>query len=285
MKALILGGTRYVGRLVSHLLLQNRLFTEVKTVSRNDFLTLKDQHFVCDRKIHNDLLMVFDNFQPNVIIDMINFSKDDSQGMVNAFNQNRLPYLQHYVMRSSFFVYNHFNLLEYREKELDFDADLARSDAYTRGKIEAEKTLYSSKLMNLSTIIRLPFIFSADDYSCRFKTACDIAVSDMLGGIDDNIKYSLISKTFAAKGIEEICSNPPLGVVDLANSGCVTSRELCLIIKNIAGEKKSCIEPIKLDFPYTVMTSISIETDKISFKENLVSALEREAKEYFLLRN
>ena len=282
MRVLILGGTRYFGKATVELLMKNVHFTDVKTLSRSKQNRDSVSHIICDRKNINELYSVFRSFQPDVIVDMINFSKDDSKGLVAAYSNGLLASLKHYIMVSSFFVYNYFDLTEFREKQLDLSlVKINKMDNYTYQKIEAEIALYRSQLMDLTSILRLPFVFSSDDYSGRFQSMCEISKRGNFKLLGDNYRYSMISKSLAAKGIEYLCNSPPKGIIDFANSGCISTEEMVQIIRNSLGLGGKFNNLGLRKSPYEVERDICIQNFKIKINQSLGSDLEEEARQYF----
>ena len=282
MRVLILGGTRYLGKATVELLMKNIHFTYVKTLSRSKKNRDNKSHIICDRKNINELYSVFRSFQPDVIVDMINFSKDDSKGIIEAYSNGLLVSLKHYIMVSSFYVYNHFDLKKFREKQLDLSlVKINKMDNYTYQKIEAEIALYRSQLMDLTSILRLPFIFSSDDYSGRFQSLCEISKQGDFKPFENNYRYSMITKSLASKGIEYLCNSSPKGIIDFANSGCITTEEMVQVIRNSLG--LGCkFNNIELQqSPYEVDRDICIQNFKIKINQSLDSDLKEEAKQYF----
>ena len=282
MRVLVLGGTRYFGKASVALLLKSITLTSVKTLSRSKQNGDDKSHIICDRKNISELHLVFRNFRPNVIVDMINFSRDDSKELVKAYSNGLLTSLKHYIMVSSFFVYNHFDLKEFQEKKLDLSLVKAdKVDNYTYQKIEAESTLYESQLMDLTSILRLPFVFSSDDYSGRFQSICDISKQGNLKAIENSYRYSMISKSLAARCIEYLCTSSPQGIVDFANSGCVTTEEMVQIIRDSLGLDSKVNDSELKQLPYIVDRDICIQSFKIKINQSLESAIREEANEYF----
>ena len=280
-KILISGGTRYLGKVVTSILSEKNKDYEVATLSRTKNQHLNIKHFICDRKEIESLAYVFNEFKPNIILDMINFSEDDSKGMVKLFEKGILSELEHYISISSFFVYNYFNVSEFSEKKLNTNKNLTYTDDYTLHKVKSEIALYSSPLMEFTSILRLPFIFSADDYSNRFQNACEFAINEKKNKLDNKFKFSLIRKKTAADSIINILNHAPLGITDIANNGCVTSEELCLILSDDQINKTSFRKDSILNFPYFVEKDICLNTNKIILNESISEALRKEAEIYF----
>ena len=154
-------------------------------------------------------------------------------------------------------------------------------DNYTYQKIEAEIALYRSQLMDLTSILRLPFVFSSDDYSGRFQSICEISKRGNFKPFGNNYRYSMISKSLASKGIEYLCNSSPKGIIDFANSGCVTTEEMVQIIRNGLGLDSKLNDLELQQLPYLVDRDICIQNLKIKINQSLDSALKEEANEYF----
>ena len=285
MKVLILGGTRYLGKSIFSILSKDKQFYKVATFSRNKTSVSKLNHFICDRKDIEKFYSILKNFKPNIIIDMINYDTQDSESIVNAYDKNILSELKHYIMISTFFVYNYYEYNLFGEKYLTKKLINKNIDNYTLKKISSENILYFSNIMNLTSIIRLPFIFSSDDYTGRFQNACDLALNQNGNHLNNSFKYSLISKNFAAKGIKEICLKSPQNIIDLGNSRCVSSKDIYLILKKTINSKNICTTDNKINFPYNVKKNICLKTNKIHLRENLIESLKKEMKNYLLKSN
>ena len=113
IRILVLGGTRYLGKAIVNQITKRKF--EIATLSRSEEKT-EGKHFVCDRKNSRELKKVFVHFSPNIILDMVNFDREDSQGISDLYEQGFISELNHYIMISSFFVYNHFDYNLFSEK-------------------------------------------------------------------------------------------------------------------------------------------------------------------------
>lgn len=209
---------------------------------------------------------------------MVNFSKDDSLSILNIFKRNKMEYLDQYIVVSSFFVYKYYPLDRFRENKLSSQIKLPSSiDQYTKGKIEMELTLYNSKLFSKTTVLRLPFIFSFDDYTNRFQNLCKAAISQEYSKFNKKYKISLISKITAVKSIIKIIINKKFGFIDISNLGNLTSYELAkkisLLNFNIVEDFKQ--DNIKVE-PYIVDRDLILKTNKIFVEETLEDQLIQE---------
>ena len=102
-RILILGGTRYLGKAVVNKIKNHTKF-DVATLSRSKEKT-DIKHFICDRKKTSELKKKIINFNPIIILDMINFNGEDINQMLTLYEKKFLNELTQYVMISSFFVY------------------------------------------------------------------------------------------------------------------------------------------------------------------------------------
>ena len=281
-RILIIGGNRYVGATLRVMLMQIPVTSALATVGRSDQKNATTRHFVCDRKDVKALLRVFSEFEPDVIIDMACFDGTDIEGMIDAFDSGCLPYLNHYIVVSTFFVYNLFKIDKYREAPLgDINIATSTADNYTLRKIELEKRLCNSRLFNISSILRLPFVFSADDYSGRFQEICKISVDSKRNVIDSKYRFSMISKDFAAAGIKFLVTHEPVGFIDYASQGCVSSRDILEIIASTQQCDRSDASDMLALSPYVVGDNLCSYSNKIPLAEDVVIAIKREAIKFF----
>ena len=282
-RILVLGGTRYLGKSVVNHIKKDRRF-EIATLSRSEETT-DIKHFVCDRKNSCELKKIFENFSPNIILDMINFDKKDSQEISDLYEQECLSELHHYIMISSFFIYNHFDYKYFSEKKINENFNKAHIDGYTKYKIESELNLYSSKLMNITTILRLPFVFSADDYTNRFQRLCEISLkgSEMIS--NSPFKYSLLRKDDAAEAIVKIFNSNPFGIVDLSNVGYATNEKLVEALYECVALSENNRNEVEGSFPYFVNRDIYLRSQKMIIDLPIFEAVKNEAKKYWVSKS
>jgi|TARA_B110000879_G_scaffold54699_1_gene77343 dTDP-4-dehydrorhamnose reductase len=282
MKVLLLGASGYMGEPLLKELKENSYFSEVFSISRNEIGLDKENHFVCDIKNKESFRLALKTIKPNVIIDMINFSGEDSNRIIEIYEEGILDSLDHYVVISSFFVYKYFDLNIYREKQLDIlKLNREISDNYSQRKVEMECALYKSQLYTISSIVRLPYVFSHNDKTGRFQSMCKVSTESDRTSLDNKTKFSMISNSFAVNSLSYISCHEPCGIVDLANTGCLTSFEISEIIcnKNFINSLKS-LSKVE-DNPYMLAKSLCIETNKVPKKSSLVESIKYESERYF----
>lgn len=281
-KVLVIGGTRYIGPELLTMLGKESTISAIGTVSRSDEKHDSTIHFIGNRKNTQVLHQILNDFQPNIIIDMVCFDGDDVDGIIDAFDKAYLTCLEHYIVVSTFFVYNLFDIDDFREKPLeDIDVKNEMVDSYTLGKIALENRLHKSPLMAVSSIFRLPFVFSSDDYTGRFQNICELSSQNNNSILDGGFRFSMISKTFAAAGINYLATHKPVGITDYACTGCVNSHEISQIIRS---SNKMNVEQTKeesVDSPYGVRKDICSYSQKIPLFEDVAVAIKREAIDFF----
>lgn len=230
MKILILGGTRYMGRAAA-----GRLVAaghEVVSVSRTPTEDSATRHRICDRKHREELAALLQEEAPTAILDMVCFDANDAADMAQLYESGTLKSLNHYLMVSTFFPYNYFDA-----REAAFRGDAAViSDGYTRRKVEAEANIQASGLFARSSILRLPFVFSHDDYTGRFQRFCALVRDGHIAPESTPAwRTAMISMEDAARALAEILTGPPLGHVDAANDGCLSLGEIARTIAETLG--------------------------------------------------
>jgi nucleoside-diphosphate-sugar epimerase len=149
IKVFLIGGTRYIGFRCAWILFE--MGYEVITMSRTPINKSKWKHIICDRKNHTDLLCTIYQEKPNLILDMVCFDQDDASGIIDLYQSGQLSSVTHYVMVSTFFVYNY---CDYREVAYDGYIE-SISDVYTKRKVQAESIFYNNQFFNIISIAKV----------------------------------------------------------------------------------------------------------------------------------
>lgn len=275
MKIIILGGTRYMGRAAA-----TRLAAaghEVVSVSRTPTEDTSIRHRVCDRKNPDALEAILRAEQPAAILDMICFDAGDGASMARLIDAGALEGLAHYLMVSTFFPYNYFDA-----REAAFSGDPAAiTDGYTRRKVEAEANIHGSGLFVLSSILRLPFVFSHDDYTGRFQRFCEMVRDGRMAPEQAPAwRTSMISMEDAAQALAGILQGPPLGYVDAANAGCLSLREMAAVIAVSLGRSSEFNGADDPDAIYGISRDLCLDSAKAPTLRPLADALEDEARKW-----
>lgn len=265
MKIVILGGTRYIGKKTIELFLESSC--EVFVFCRKNEKVKNIIYKSVDRKNQQTLQKELEIINPDFVLDMICFSEIDADIFVNA--SKNLKKLSHYVMVSTFYIYNYTD-----EREEPFENGLEIDSSYTKNKIEAENRILNSHLLNKSTIVRFPFVFSCDDYSNRFQNLLRLAVKDNNEIKIDNTKSSLISKDSAASFLANLPYKKPLGIVDVSNGGCVSFRDILKTASNIFNTKIAFVDGENTIYP--LKKDICLQSKKVEKLDGVLDILKEE---------
>lgn len=282
MNVMIIGGTRYLGPEIKKCLANNARVEKIATLSRSPVKIDGNHHFICDRKIVEELGAAIGKFAPDIIIDTVNYCAEDAAGMLRLEQQGILENVKHYIVLSSFFVYRYLPETTFSEQPILELPDLNKCpDRYTVGKVEMEHAISNSYLMSKTSIIRLPFIFSWDDYTGRFQSVCNSLIKRNPANKGNRYNFSMIRKKFAASCIMEITSQPAQGIINAANQGFVNIWTMANLIGSsrkhfkLTARGNSCKNPYELDL------DLKTQTKKIKIKESVTSGILKEANKFF----
>lgn len=256
MRLMVIGGTRYAGRSLLQLCSESPVFSALSVVSRRRVDIKGITSVQLDRKDERALRQAIMAFAPDVIIDMICYDGADAKAMARLEAEGSLRSVQHYIVISTFFLNQHEALASGISSHTDHDEIARISDGYTRRKAEMEQRLAQSSLSDRSTILRLPFIFSRDDYTDRFQTMCRLARSRPIEIFAAQPKFSMIEKTDTAKAVMALASQSPRGVCAVCNPGSVSSRELAQFI--LEGGGGVAAGSLEAEMPYGVSKDLDL---------------------------
>jgi nucleoside-diphosphate-sugar epimerase len=271
MKVVILGGTKYVGlELLKHLKNEDVYVLSRQKISYKNITSIVTQRD-SKEELKNHILTI----QPEVILDMICYNPPQAQIIVDILTP--LTFIKHYIMISTFFIYNYSDKFEEFE-EIDSNT---MNDNYTRNKYLAEKLISKSDIFKKTTIIRFPFIFSHDDYTKRFQYLIDQAENSNEIIVDNN-RCSFISKNDAAKSLAVLIRTEPKQIIDISNQGCISLKAIYLIISNILN-KKLVFKEDNRDV-YQIQKSICLNSTKATIfnLQTIKKAIKAEVTNYLL---
>ena len=272
MKILILGGTRFFGKTTANILSSDG--HDVVTTSRSALPHGQIRHAICDRKDQQALEHLIQRETPDAILDMVCFDNGDGLGVTKLFDSGLMASVGHYIMVSSFFVYNSST-----KSEMAFSGDLAEiGDGYTRRKIEAENTIHASELFKSTSILRLPFVFAHDDYSDRFQKFCTAVLRKRIGQPGNSFRTSMISKDDAANLLANLVVGLPLGFADGSNEGCLSLYEIALEIAGTLGVQIEGSSDDEISEIYGLQKDLCLSSIKTQKLKGLKQALAIEAK-------
>lgn len=277
MKILILGGTRFFGKTTANILSSEG--HDVVTASRSAVSHGQIRHAICDRKDQYALEQLLQREKPDAILDMVCFDKSDGLGVSQLFDSGFMASVGHYIMVSSFFVYNSST-----ESEMEFSGDLTEiCDGYTRRKIEAENAIHRSELFKSTSIIRLPFVFAHDDYSGRFQKFCTAVSRKLIGQPENSFRTSMISKDDAANLLANLVVGLPIGFANGSNEGCLSLYEIAQEIALTLGVQIEGNRADEISEIYALQNDLCLTSSKTQKLKGLKQALATEAHAWKLI--
>lgn len=269
MKVLIIGGTSLIGPyLIQEILVENY---EVATFTRSGKNYFTETSFQGDRNNKGDLQKVINEYNPQVIVDMIPFTKEQSQILSEVIIDKNifLIALSSIDVYSAYAKINKTENVEYQKCPI-LETDLLRSDLGPEGesynKLAIEK-IYFKEVENVS-ILRLPAVYGSpetsriDDYLIpMLQKKKEIFISPQR----KNWKFSRALNKNVAFGIFLVIKNLQFGknIYNIAEKNVFTEIEWIEKIANICGWKGKILENNNLNFDVNLNQNFYVSSDKI----------------------
>nr|WP_263323453.1 NAD-dependent epimerase/dehydratase family protein [Neobacillus sp. Marseille-Q6967] len=263
-RALILGGTQFVGKRLVQLLLQEGV--EVTIATRgitpdpfgNKVLRLK-----IDRE--NALTHhVFQDKQWDVVFDQTCYAPQEAMDTLKVLEGK----VQKYVFTSSQAVYDfgthhveeNFNPLEF-EPTIKGRREYPGYVGYQEAKRASEAVLFQNASIPV-VAVRFPIIIGKDDYTNRLKFHVDHIKEGKAMFIENLVRrYSFIDSGEAARFLLEIAKSDFQGPVNPGSEADISLGELVTLIENLM-EKKAILTPGGTPSPYNLPGSWSVNTER-----------------------
>jgi nucleoside-diphosphate-sugar epimerase len=172
MKALVIGGNRFIGkRLVSHLLDRGIEVTLLNRGQRQDDFGLKVKRIVLDRKLLCKNHPALGNEKWDIIYDQVCYDDLEAQSACKAF-QGRV---QRYIFISSQSVYKPGQaILEtaFDPRSHSISTHVDRAKDYAEAKRQAEAVFFKEATFPVAAV-RFPIVLGEDDYTERLAFHID----------------------------------------------------------------------------------------------------------------
>ncbi|WP_442594111.1 NAD-dependent epimerase/dehydratase family protein [Neobacillus sp. D3-1R] len=267
-KALVLGGTKYFGKKLVHLLIQNGIEVTIATRGREkDDFGEKVNRVIIDRESLPSQEKAFANQTWDVVFDQTCYSPKEVADTLQALEGR----VNRYIFTSSQAVYdfglNHseedFNPYHF-QFEMKTRSQYPGIVGYQEAKRAAEAVLFAQSDIEV-VAVRFPIVVSKDDYTERLKFHVDKVLKDEPIGIP-NIKerYSFIDANEAAKFLFDIAYSTFTGPINPGSKGSISLEEIIKKIEGLTG-KTACVEKELTKenaSPYAMPGSFEINTDK-----------------------
>ena len=258
MKALILGGNRYVGKRVARLLLDNG--HEVTLLNRGN---IDDELGPQVERIHGDknsLASLVGTRKFDVVIDQICMNAEDAQNVIHALAGKT----QHYIMTSTLAVYplksdlieEDFDPLQYRPQKAE-----TLLEKYSEAKRSAEHILAKHAPFSVS-LARFPIILSEDDPTRRLYEEIQ-NIKNNQGIFYENIEahFSFIHADDAAKSLYGLAVHQHSGAYNFASETPIKLKDFLETISRKVG-KDYVLDVTKPPSPFSIKNSWTMNVQK-----------------------
>jgi nucleoside-diphosphate-sugar epimerase len=236
MKVLILGGTRFVGKRLVHLLANQG--HDVTVASRGKTIVSfpsSVQRLKLDRANRDSMATALQNSQWDIVYDQICFYADDaaSAAEILAGKAGR------YVLCSSAAVYT--NPLDAGEDAFDPSKYSVHgiersSSSYAEGKRQAEAVIFQHASFP-AVAVRFPIILGPDDHTKRLRVQVQrIASNEPVNIENPDAEISLISSAEAASFLAWLSGVPHTGPFNACSDGPVSLKAIVGFIEEATGK-------------------------------------------------
>lgn len=191
MRIVVIGGTGFIGTCVVEKLID--MGHDILVFSRHQNNLSRAYNLIGNRDDLSNYVPDFKRFNPDIVIDMIAYTKRDAQNLIETFR----GIVHRVVVTSSQDVYRAYGLIKHLEigglQSLPItEKSTLRSQLHPYGgeyeKILVEQVVMSSPEMN-GTILRLPAVYGPHDYAHRFN--------NFLQRMNDQRPFILLQREYA----------------------------------------------------------------------------------------
>ncbi len=263
MKILIMGGTRFVGKLlVDKLLKDNHEVTLLTRGVTKDYFGDRVKRVHALRSDAQAMSECLRDKEFDIVYDNICFSSYDAKIACDIFNKTKI---KKYIFISSMYVYDKVSL---SLKEEDFDpknkkVELGYRD-YATGKRLAE-TYFSNRADFDTIFVRFPIIMARDDYTKRFEyTILKILNEEPMYISKPEGKMNYISSYDSAKFLYWLKDIDIKGAINGASKEIFSASELIKKFEKIL-DKKAIVKTsdhVKNLHPYYRVSDMAMDTTK-----------------------
>lgn len=239
MNILVLGGTRFFGRRLVNLLLQDGHTVTVATRGEtSDGFGEAVQRIRVDRTDGSAMRSAFDSRSYDVVFDQLGFTPREAAIAVDAFGDR----IGRYVFTSSMAVYPHHDdvITEEDFRAEDYPVDLTmKTYDYAEGKRQAEAYLTQNAPFPVVRVRVAMVISGSDDYTGRFDYYVrHVAEGQSIGIFREEHPISYVTARDVAQFLRFIgATSGAVGPVNATNGGPRSIQELAAVIGQMLGRE------------------------------------------------
>lgn len=237
MKILVIGGNRFFGKRLVHLLIKSK--HEITILNRGnlaDDFEGSVQRIICDRTNAAELKKQVGDTRWDIVYDQVCYDDKTAREACKIF----LGKTRKYIFTSSVSVYplgsgikeSGFDPLTYKYKK----SVLSKED-YAEAKRQAEVEFFKNKDMSV-VAVRLPIVLGPDDYTERLKFHIE-KIKNHKGIYFPNPKarISFVSSQDAALFLKHLINVDFKGAINCASPDAIELQEVVKIIENTTNRK------------------------------------------------
>lgn len=261
MKVLLLGGTRYFGKLLTQRLIDAGCDVTIFSTGSSKFeVSGKYKHVYGDRRDQSSLARALGNTEWDVVYDQICFSEAEALVTTKLF-KDRIGKL---IFTSSQSIYEYgVKLSENAFNAVDFVTKASVGNDYQTGKRLAEK-VYATHADFPVISVRIPIVLAPEDPTRRLHWhVARIKFGEPIFFPNIDAKISVISASDAARFLEWVKETSHCGAINACSDGPLYLKKLVLAIEAITGEKLVCgsSDAALLHSPFGVEHDWTMATD------------------------
>ena len=262
---LVLGGTRFFGRKLAELLMEdgNKVTILTRGQSGNPFGN-RVEHLIADRSKKEELAQAVEGRRFDIVYDNICYSPKEAYEFCEIFNGK----INKLVFTSTLSTYE----IDGKEKsEEDFDPyhyEILMGDkldfTYGEGKRQAEAVFFKYAKFPV-VAARFPIVMGEDDYTCRLHFHIErIATREPIGFVNMEAEMSFIQASEAAEFLKWAGMTDIEGPFNATANGKISLAKLVQLIEKATGERAriSLLGNDEIRSPYAIPDSWYMTNEK-----------------------
>lgn len=264
-KILVLGGTRFFGRKLVELLLEDKHDVTIVTrgMSENPFGDAV-KHIKVDRKDTKAFAQALENLTFDIVYDNICYSPNEAKQLCDLFNGK----IGKLVFTSTLSTYE-ADGQPHGEEDFDPKAyGIVMGDTheftYGEGKRLAEAVFYKYAAFPI-VAARFPIVMGEDDYTRRLHFHVErIANNEPIGFVNMDAEMSFIQASEAARFLQWAGMEDVQGPINATANGVISLKELIAKIEEKTGQraKIALLGTEEIRSPYAIPASWYMKNDK-----------------------